>query len=56
MQLLKNTTRTMMLATPMLLAFDVAQASINDSAPAPGIVGLIALGVVGALAISRSRK
>jgi hypothetical protein len=56
MKSFKNTARTMTLALPLMLTFDVAHASITDSAPAPGIFGLIALGVVGALAISRSRK
>jgi MYXO-CTERM domain-containing protein len=57
MKSLKNTARTMTLALPMALTFDVAHASVGGpDLPAPGIFGLIALGVVGALAISRSRK
>lgn len=56
MKSLKNTARTLTLALPMALTFDVAHASVGPDLPAPGIFGLIAMGVVGALAISRSRK
>ena len=56
MKSLRNTARTMTLALPIMLTVDAAQASVEVGAPGPGVFGLIALGVIGALAISRSRK
>lgn len=40
-----------------LLASNVALAGVtNHQAPGPGILGLVAIGVVGAIAIARWRK
>ena len=56
MKVLKNTGRTLISALPVIFVSPVALASAPPEMPGPGVFGLIALGVIGALAISRSRK
>ncbi len=40
----------------VLLVAEVALASVTSPAPGPGILGLVAAGVVGAIAVARSRN
>ncbi len=44
------------IAACTLLASHVALAGVTNQAPGPGILGLVAIGVVGAIAIARLRK
>ena len=39
-----------------LLVAEAALASVKTTAPGPGILGLVAAGVVGAIAVARSRN
>ncbi len=39
-----------------LLVAEAALASVNTTAPGPGILGLVAVGVIGAIAVARSRN
>lgn len=57
----KTLSRICLVATLSILPLSQAFAGITDGAPggnlpAPGILGLVALGVVGAIAIARHRK
>ena len=56
MKSLKTLMGSLTAALPLLLAFGNVMASAQTEMPGPGIFGLIALGVVGTLAVARSRK
>ena len=56
MNTMKNTMRALLTGIPMVLACDHALASVTANLPGPGVLGLIALGMIGSLAIARSRK
>jgi MYXO-CTERM domain-containing protein len=56
MKSLTTLARSLAVALPMMFAFDNVMASMTEAMPGPGIFGLVALGVVGALAVARSRR
>ena len=56
MHKIKKTAYRASAALPLLLSADFAAASVTAQMPGPGVFALIALGVVGAVAVARSRS